>query len=504
MKLSDLVKEIPEAKVFQDTEVKGIAYDSRDVKPGYVFVAIAGTKTDGHSFLGKAVENGAAGLIVQDLSSVLGPRVGLAIVPDSRLALSEAAKVFYRDPSTSLLTVGVTGTKGKTTTCHFIKHVLEASGEKCGLLGTVHNIIGDEIRPSRLTTPESLDLQAMLRDMLTAGCTSAVMEVSSHALSMGRTQHIRFDAAVLTNIGRDHLDFHKTMDSYVEAKSALFSQLRPENTAFKKSRDLPPVAVVNADEPHKDRFFAKVRPKNTVVVTYGFSKEANLRAQNVRYDSKGTAFELCSPAKKAKVRISTPGSFNVLNALAAAGVAYGFGFSWESIAGALENAPGVKGRLQVVPGITGFSVWVDYAHTPESLKDVLLAAKQMCQGRVIVVFGCGGDRDPGKRPIMGQIAAESSDFAVITNDNPRTENEDAILEDIEKGLMKAGARLMDNYVRIADRKKAIESAIGCARPGDIVVIAGKGHENYQIFKDRTIYFDDVQEATIAFESIFAK
>ncbi len=504
MKLSDLVKHISGAKVIRDAEIKGIAYDSRDVKKGYVFVAVAGVKTDGHAFLKKAAENGAAAVIVQDPSFAFEPGVGLAQVPDSRSALSEAAKVFYGDPSAHLLTAGVTGTKGKTTTCHFIRQVLEASGEKCGLLGTVHNIIGDEIRPSKLTTPESSDLQAMLRDMLTAGCTSAVMEVSSHALSMGRTEHIRFDAAVLTNIGRDHLDFHKTVDSYVEAKTKLFSQLCKGDVISGKERRFPRVAVVNAHDPYKDRFLAHTQHKDVRVVSYGLSEDATLSAQNIRYDSKGTTFELCAPTKKQTVRISTPGNFNVLNALAAAGVAYGLGFSWEGIVQGLESAAGVKGRLQVIPEITRFSVWVDYAHTPESLEDVLLAAKEMCQGRVIVVFGCGGDRDSGKRPIMGEVAARLSDFAVITNDNPRTENENIILDDIEKGLVEAGARVKDKYIRVPDRRKAIEAAIGAATPGDIVIIAGKGHETYQMFKDKTIHFDDAQEARKAFETIFAK
>jgi UDP-N-acetylmuramoyl-L-alanyl-D-glutamate--2,6-diaminopimelate ligase len=496
MKISEIVRDVVGARVLLDAEIRGISYDSRTVGPGDVFFAVVGTELDGHAYIGQAVEKGAAGIVVQDLSKLpcvvrdnlhnksdsRACPVGVALVPDSRVALSRAARTFYHDPSKDLLVVGITGTKGKTTTCHLVKSVLDAAGEKTGLIGTVHNIVGSQIRPVTRTTPESVELHALQRDMVDVGCTAVAMEVSSHALALGRVADIRFNVALMTNIGRDHLDFHGTMDSYVDTKATLFRMLED-------GKD-PKAAVLNADEPYLGRFLQKIPKDKVATVLYGFSEGADVRGLDPEYSDRGTVFTLCAGTKRQRIRVSLPGRFNVMNALAAAAVGYGLGTDFEAIVGGLEGARGVKGRLEVVPGMRGFSVWVDYAHTPESLKDILATARDMAKGRVIVVFGCGGDRDRGKRPIMGRVAGDICDLVIITDDNPRTENEDQILDDIEVGLRETPAP----YLRIKDRREAIKEAVTAARVGDIVVIAGKGHETYQIFKEETVHFDDAEEA----------
>ncbi len=491
MRVCELLKNVSGKVIVRDTEVSGVSYDSRTVKPGEVFVAIKGAMWDGHDFLGQALERGASALIVQNLSAV--PRevveagsVGVASVPDSRKALSSAAKALYEDPSDKLLVVGITGTKGKTTACHLVKAVLDASGHKTGLIGTIHNIVGEEVRPVERTTPESSDLQRLQKDMLNAGCTAVAMEVSSHALVLGRVEDIGFDVAVMTNVGRDHLDFHRNMGAYVDAKVRLFQM--QSRQGMKKSTGLSPVAVVNADDPFADCFLNKFK---TVAITYGFSKTALVRALDPQFGQKETRFILDAGSRKQKVKFSLPGRFNVMNALSAAAVAYGLGIDLTEVVSGLEGVKGVRGRLEVVPGIAGFSVWVDYAHTPESLKNILQTGRDMTKGRLIVVFGCGGDRDRGKRPIMGKVAGELADLVILTDDNPRTESESRILEDIESGLKETRG---SDYFIIPDRKKAIEEALKSARSGDIVILAGKGHETYQIFKDKIVHFDDVEEA----------
>ncbi|HHW26889.1 MAG TPA: UDP-N-acetylmuramoyl-L-alanyl-D-glutamate--2,6-diaminopimelate ligase [Firmicutes bacterium] len=487
MRFSELLRDVKGARLLGDSIVTGISYDSRRVMPGHVFVAVKGERTDGHLFIPQAIEKGASAVIVEDESrAVENPGVAVALVPDSRLALSLAAKAFFKDPSAELLVVGITGTKGKTTTCHLVKSVLDASGERTGLIGTVHNIVGQEIRPVTHTTPESSDLQNLFRDMVEAGCTAATMEVSSHALAMGRVKHIRFDAAVLTNIGRDHLDYHGTLERYMEAKATLFSEL---GLSGEKRRDIPPVSVLNVDDEAYEYFRGKVR---TRLVTYGMSPSAEVRCLELVLDREGSRFVLALGDWERKLRLSLPGRFNVMNALAAAAVGYGLGMDKDAIVKGLEACPPVRGRVETVPGAKEFSIWVDYAHTPESLKGVLETAREMTQGRVIAVFGCGGDRDKGKRPIMGQIAAQLCELTIITNDNPRTEDPEAILDDIERGFESVPGE--HRHLRISDRREAIREAVARAKPGDIVVIAGKGHETYQIIGDRVNHFDDVEEA----------
>lgn len=490
MRLSVILRDARGARLLRDAEVSGIAYDSRAVRPGYVFFAIPGTVMDGRAFILDAARKGASAVVTEageEIPAGVAPEMGFAAVPDARRALSSASDLFYGQPSKELLVVGVTGTKGKTTACHLVKSVLDAAGEKTGLIGTVHNIVGDEERPVTRTTPESADLDALMREMADKGSTAVVMEASSHALALERVEDILFDAAVLTNIGRDHLDFHKTMEAYAGAKRRLFEML--EKSRGVKARAMGPVAAVNADDPYAELFISATRAP---VVTYGLSQSAQVRAEDVAQSASGTDLTLYLGGRRAKVHLALPGRFNVYNALAAAAVAFGFGMTPGAISSGLSSAKRVRGRVEVVPVPADFTVWVDYAHTPESLADILALAREAAEGKVIAVFGCGGDRDRGKRPVMGKIAGEASDFTIITDDNPRTEDEDAILDGIEAGIRES--RGASAFVRIKDRRQAINEAIRLAGPGDVVVLAGKGHETYQQFKDNTIHFDDVEVA----------
>jgi len=461
-----------------NVEIAGIAYDSRAVRQGYAFFAIAGTALDGRKFIPDAIAKGAVAVVTEEGGGAplaVPDGIALAIVPDARRALSRASDVFYKEPSKSLTVVGVTGTKGKTTTCHMVKAVMDACGEKTGLIGTIHNIVGNEERPVTRTTPESADLHALMGEMLTVGSTAVTMEVSSHALVLKRAEDIRFSAGVLTNIGRDHLDFHGTVEKYAEAKRHLFEMLGKGG-----------VAVLNLDEPFYPLFREACR---VPTVTYGLSAGAEVTAEDLRMDGSGSSFTLRLGRGREAVRLRLPGRFNVYNALAAASAAYGLGKDSGQIAAGLSAAERVRGRVEVVEGPGDFTVWVDYAHTPESLQGILSLAREVSRGRVIAVFGCGGDRDTGKRPVMGRIAADLADHVVITDDNPRTEDQDHILNQIEEGIGQSSRH--PGFTRLKDRREAIHRAVDLAGPDDIVVVAGKGHETYQQFKEATVDFDDV-------------
>jgi len=515
--LSFLLRGLPGAQVEQDADVRGLASDSREVREKFLFIAIQGFKLDGHDFIPQAIKNGASAVVAQKAVQV-PPGTGFALVPDSRVALSHVSAVFYGHPSRHLLVAGVTGTKGKTSTSHMVKTILDEIGFKTGLIGTVHNIIGDEVRPVTHTTPESEVVQRLLREMADAGSTAASMEVSSHALVLHRVDDVEFDIGIFTNIGRDHLDFHGTVENYVEAKGKLFEMLSEPGPKPSVKESLPaqrfsgrsssaralgkgsgPFAVLNADDPYFEFFLRKCQVE---VLSYGLGPKAQVRAEDLRLTPKGTEFTLVFRGEKARARIDVPGEFNVYNALAASAVAFGLSQDMTRVVEALEKVRGVPGRAEVIPGHADFTVWVDYSHTPESLRSILLAARSMTPGNVIVVFGCGGDRDRGKRPVMGRVARELSDLAIITDDNPRSEDEDRILDDIEEGITEPGeTRAGFRYLRIKDRRSAIREAIRTAGPGDIVILAGKGHETYQIFKDRTIHFDDKEEALKAISEL---
>jgi UDP-N-acetylmuramoyl-L-alanyl-D-glutamate--2,6-diaminopimelate ligase len=493
MRLSDILRETGGVRLVRDASMTGIAYDSRAVKPGFLFVAIPGTELDGRKFIPEAARMGASAVVTEGegVPDGVGADMGFAAVPDARRALSQASNLFYGEPSKSLLVVGVTGTKGKTTTCHLVKSVLDECGEETGLIGTVHNIVGDEERPVQRTTPESTDLASLMREMVDVGSTAVTMEVSSHALALYRVEDVVFDAAVFTNIGRDHLDFHRTMEDYAGSKRRLFEMLEKSR---RKGRG-GPVAALNADDPYAGFFAQGLKDP---AVTYGLSPRAHVWADGIALGRTGTEFTAAFGGRREGVRLALPGQFNVYNALAAAAVAFGLGKDPARIAEGLSAARRVRGRVEVVPGPGDYSVWVDYAHTPESLKDILDLARETTGSRVIAVFGCGGDRDSGKRPVMGRIAGDIADLTIITDDNPRTEDEDRILDQIEAGISESiGA---SRFLRIKDRREAIIEAIGRAHPGDIVVLAGKGHETYQQFKDRTVHFDDVEEALSAMRS----
>lgn len=485
--LSELIAGLPVAdrRGGSDPEVRGLAYDSRRVEPGDVFVCIPGLRTDGHLYAGEAVRRGAAAVIAE--REPPGPiAVPLVLTPDTRRALGLLAAGYYGFPSRSLRMIGVTGTNGKTTTSYLVKSILEAAGNKVGLLGTIRNLIGEEELPAERTTPESLDLQALLAKMRDAGCTHVVMEVSSHAIELQRVAGVEFDIGVFTNLTQDHLDFHGTFEAYRAAKGKFFASLG------RSAKQGSCWAIVNADDPSSE-YFAGISP--VPVMTYGLEK-ADVRADDVRLGQAGLQYRLVSPGGEAELSLRLSGRFNVYNSLGAAAACLGEGCSLETVRRGLERVPGVAGRFESVDLGQPFAVIVDYAHTPDGLENLLHAAESVSRGRKILVFGCGGDRDRGKRPIMGEIAGRLSDYAIVTSDNPRSEDPAAICAEVAAGVART-ARGPEAYRILVDRREAIEHAISVARPGDVVLVAGKGHETYQVFADRTIHFDDREAARTA-------
>jgi len=461
----------------------GLAYDSRRVEPGFVFFAIKGFVQDGHDYVADAIRRGAAGVVVERAVEVPAG-VFVVRVADTRLALALAAARFYGFPGRRLRLVGVTGTNGKTTTAHLIGALYQARGEKVGLIGTLYTRVGDLIIPEERTTPESLELQYFLKRMLEEGATTVVMEVSSHALALKRVAGLEFDAAVFTNLTQDHLDFHRDMEEYFRAKAELFKELIRPGV---KSR--PKLSVLNIDDPYGVRLSALSASR---VITYGVDGAADLRARDIALTGGGTRFVAEGPWGRVPVRLKLMGRFNVYNALAALAVGLGEGFPPEETARVLEGVPAVAGRFERVDVGQDFTVVVDYAHTPDGLENVLHAARALTKERVIVVFGCGGDRDPAKRPVMGELAGKLADFTVVTSDNPRSEEPSAIIAAVEEGLKRVTGR--ERYILEPDRREAIALALEQAQTGDVVVIAGKGHEDSQIIGDAKLPFDDRQVA----------
>lgn len=463
-----------------DFDISSLAYDSRRVTQGAAFVAIRGNKTDGHQFIKQALENGASAIVAEDLSSV-SEGVPAIQVPDSRLALAQLASLYYGNPSSHLKLIGVTGTNGKTTTTHLIEAIFRASGQKTGIMGTLYTRIGDEVIPSERTTPESLDFQYLLAKMVEAKVQCVAMEVSSHALALRRTDCACFNAAAFTNLTQDHLDFHKNFENYLAAKMRLFSD-------YPSCCEKEFSAVINLDDPYGERVAAGSLGH---ILGYAIDHEAEIRASNCHVTPEGVAFTVKTPKGSIDISLKLGGRFNIYNALAAIGIAVSQGIDLETIRRGLESVSSVPGRFEAINENQPFSVLVDYAHTPDGLENVISAAAKLTKGRKIVVFGCGGDRDRTKRPIMGRIAATLSDIAVLTSDNPRTEDPNAIIQEVLTGI---DPSLRDKVVIDADRGSAIEKAITMAKPGDVVLIAGKGHEPYQIFADKTIHFDDRETA----------
>ena len=461
-----------------DVECSGICYDTRTMEPGCLFVALPGYKTDGHKYIAQALEQGAAAVLCQHPPEGEGPWL---VTPDARAALAAVSANWFGHPARDLTLLAVTGTNGKTTTTYLLKAMLEGVlGARVGLIGTNQNMVGDEVLPAHRTTPESYEVQQLLREMADAGCTHVVMEASSHALVLHRLDGLRFRAGIFTNLTQDHLDFHGTMEAYRDAKGLLFRQ--------------SDTAVLNLDD-EAGRYFAR-----TVAVprlTYSERRdEADLTAKNLRLFPDRVEFEAVAAGAISRVRLPIPGGFTVYNALGVLTCGLALGLPLADCADALAKAPGVKGRIEVVPVPADFAVIIDYAHTPDALENILTTVRDFTAGRVICLFGCGGDRDRTKRPQMGAIAGSLADVAVVTSDNPRTEEPEAIIRDILPGLEGTAAEVVVE----PDRRAAIRRALSLAKPGDTVVLAGKGHETYQEVGTRVLHLDEREEVAAYFAS----
>ena len=473
MKLKELLKDIPVLEYTADPEldIQEIYYDSRKVTEGSLFVAISGFASDGNRFIPMAMSKGAAAVVTARKPEQEVPYV---LVESDRLALALLGCNFYGHPAKSMTMIGVTGTNGKTSVTLLLKQVLEKClGAKVGLIGTMENQIGSESIPTERTTPESFELQGLFARMRDAECSHVVMEVSSHAVTLERIGGTHFDVAAFTNLTEDHLDFHKTMDAYCDAKAELFRRCDR--------------AVVNADDRYSERILAAAA---CPVLTTSTSGETGLAAKDLVLESEGIRFTAVCGEETAQVEVPIPGKFTVYNTLTVMGIACQLGISLKDCASALKTVRGVKGRIEVVPTPeTPWSVLIDYAHTPDGLENVISAVQGFCKGRVITVFGCGGDRDPIKRPIMGHIGVTLSDIGIITSDNPRTEEPAAIIRDIVAGVNKEDGE----YIVVEDRREAIRYAMDIAEKDDIIILAGKGHETYQEIKGVKYHLDEREE-----------
>ncbi len=461
--------------------VSGMAMDSRRVQPGDLYACVPGFQVDGHDFAVKAVESGAVALVVERFLPLDVPQV---MVSNVRQVIGLLAATVYDQPSEQLELVGVTGTNGKTTITYLIEKIGTKHGKKVGLIGTLGARIDGREIPGERTTPEAIEVQKLLGDMVAEGVSLAVMEVSSHAMDLGRVKGCEFDVGIFTNLTQDHLDYHKSMEDYLDAKSSLFSSL--------VGKKQPKISILNGD----DASFAKLSQASAApVVSYGINNDVDYRAEDVQVTSEGVHFVVRFREGIQEIQYSTPGFFSVYNALAAFVWGVERGYNPESVAEALAEIPGVPGRFESVRIGQPFLVIVDYAHTPDGLENVVRTARGFTKGRLITVFGCGGDRDKGKRPIMGETASVGSDFLIVTSDNPRTEDPDQIIKEVLMGV--SGVE----HVALRDRREAIESACRMAKPGDTILIAGKGHETYQIFGTEVHPFDDREVAREALRGL---
>lgn len=473
MKLGELLRDIDviSSKGDLDVEINGIVYDSRKARKGDLFICVSGFTKDGHDFIGDALQKGAVAFVVEKDVDVKGAAV--VRVPNSRLAMPRLASVFYGNPTQKLRLIGITGTNGKTTTTYLIKSIMELNGSKTGLLGTISTQIGGKTFESSRTTPESLDLQNLFREMADCGTDYVVMEVSSHSLELGRVEGCDFQIGVFTNLTQDHLDFHNTIENYRNAKKKLFYMTKKAN-------------IINIDDEHGRIIAEEVKNLKTPLVTFGIDNNADIMGKNINVTSKGAGFTLVTPDYETEIEIKIPGKFSIYNALAAASAAYVEGVDKAVIKEGLGKVENVPGRSEVIKTDTPYTVIIDYAHTPDGLRNILAAIRQYAKGRIITLFGCGGDRDKGKRPVMGEIAGKMSDYCIITSDNPRSEEPMEIIKQVEAGIKPTGC----DYICIENRRDAIKFALTMAKPDDIVLLAGKGHETYQVLKDRTIPFDE--------------
>ncbi len=486
--LRELLKDLPAVALggerAADLPVRGLAHHTDKVEPGFIFFCLKGSKSDGHNYIDKAVDAGAAAVFVEKELEVKG--AVKVRVPNVRLAMAAVSEKYYGSPSREMFLVGVTGTNGKTTATYLIEKTMAAAGHRTGLLGTVKCKAAGESLPVLATTPEAPDLQKIFRAMRYRGVTHTVMEVSSHALELNRIAGSDFDIAVHTNVTEDHLDFHQDFQRYLAAKGKLFSQM---GGSFYKGKR-PRFVVLNMDDPHFDYL---LRQSTVQPVTYGLSEKAMVRAEEISLKKEGIRFKLISPWGEERFELRLVGKFNVYNALAAAAACMLAGIDMPTIKKTLQEVEGIPGRFERVDLGQDYLVVVDYAHTADGLENILQAAKNFVKGRIITVFGCGGDRDRSKRPVMGRIAAQYSDYCIVTSDNPRGEDPWQIIREIESGLLESGRR--NRHTIQVDRYEAIKLGIELARAEDIVIIAGKGHENYQIFSDHTIHFCDREVAS---------
>lgn len=478
--LLELAALLPDARLYGSMRlsVSDITADSRTAGPGSLFICLKGAHVDGHRFLDKAIEQGAVAAIVEDLPKKIPEGVAVIRVADTREAMEAVTPYFYDYPGKSMRMIGVTGTNGKTTTTNIIRRILTEAGHKTGLIGTINVMIGEVSETAHNTTPDVVDLEKTLYAMKTAGCDYVVMEVSSHALALKRVAGIEYDCAVLTNITQDHLDFHKTMASYRDAKSLLFEGLRDGAKGSKH-------AVLNMDDPSSGLIRSRTKAS---VLTYGMGDVMDIHPVSFEIGAKAMSLKLATPAGEMDLSLRITGEFNVYNVMAAVAATLAEGIDKETIVRALSGFTGVPGRFQLVEAGQPYTVVVDYAHTPDGLENVLRTARQITRGRLWAVFGCGGDRDSKKRPIMGELALRLADNVVVTSDNPRSEDPERIIDEIMAGMDKASED--KRLVRLSDRREAIEYALAAAGAEDVILICGKGHEDYQILKNETIHFDD--------------
>lgn len=454
-----------------DIDIKNVEFDSRKIKKDGLFICVNGANVNGHAFINKAIDNGAKAFLINEYVQMIEGYTFIK-VKDIKESMAKIASNFYNNPSKNLELIGVTGTNGKTSITTFLSQILNID-HRCGLIGTIKIYDGNCEIVSQNTTPESLDLQKALYNMLKNKCEYCSMEVSSHSLALNRIDGIDIQIGIFNNLTEDHLDFHKDLNEYRNVKEQLFYKTSKAN-------------IINIDDESGRMILDHIKDLNISHYTYGIERDADFIAKNIEMDSNGVSYTLVTPTYEAKIRVPVPGKFTVYNTLATISACYILNISIDTIKKGLENSKGIEGRFELVKNDKGYNVIVDYAHTPDALKNILSAVKEFSKGKIITVFGCGGDRDKQKRPIMGNIVQENSDIAIITSDNPRTENPKEIINDILYGINNK----INNYVVIEDRKKAIEKAISIAKKNDIVLIAGKGHETYQIIGKIKYDFDD--------------
>ena len=467
MLLSCLAKATPHTLIGEDVEVNELRYNSRKVEKGDVFCCVVGTFADGHKYAAQAVEAGAAALVVERQLDLDVPQV---LVENTRIAMAEMAAAYYGNPADEMVMIGITGTNGKTSTSYMLKSIAERMGKKVGLIGTIRNMIGDIIIDTERTTPESVDLQRILRQMKDEKVDVVIMEVSSHSLDQKRVHGITYDVGCFTNLTQDHLDYHKTFENYFAAKKLMFAQCEK--------------AVINLDDSYAADMVAGV---DIPVLTVGVREQADVTASEIDITTRGVQFDFNYRNVTSRFNVPIPGLFSVFNAMSAAGIALSLGWTLDSIKYGLEHMVSVSGRLEPLPtGKNEFTVLLDYAHTPDALENLLKTVRGFATGRVVTLFGCGGDRDHAKRPIMGEIAGRFSDFAIVTSDNPRSEDPMEIIASVEDGVKKSGCE----YVVIENRREAIEYALKNAKKNDVIILAGKGHENYQEINGGKQPFDE--------------